>query len=244
MLTQGRQRWLGNLSIVLLDALIMRLLLPGGAVAIAWWAHTHQVGLLYLLQWHSGLATITAVILLDLIIYLQHRLFHSIPLLWRLHMVHHADRDIDVTTGLRFHPIEIILSMMIKAAAIIILGVPATAVILFEIILNGMAMFNHANLRLPARIDALLRKVVITPDVHRIHHSTIKEETNSNYGFNLCIWDRLFGTWREQPALGHARMHIGLTHLQQAPTHKLIFMLYLPFSQEIGDYPMSKRGNK
>ncbi len=165
------------------------------------------------------------------------------PLLWRLHLVHHADRDIDVTTGLRFHPIEILLSMAIKLSAVVLLGAPVLAVIIFEVVLNGMAMFNHANVRLPAKLDAWLRLLVITPDVHRIHHSIIKQETNSNYGFNLSIWDRLFGTYRAQPRDGHDGMIIGLEHLQDAPTHRFMFMLRLPFGSHIGQYPIFKGNN-
>ena len=236
-LTQGRQRWPANLAIVVLNALLMRLLLPAGAVGVAVWAQGQQFGLFHVLHLApSALLLVAAVVLLDLIIYLQHRLFHRVPLLWRLHMVHHADRDIDVTTGLRFHPIEIMLSMLIKAGVILLLGIPATAVVIFEIVLNGMAMFNHANVRLPAALDAWLRYLVITPDLHRVHHSVIRAETNSNYGFNLSIWDRLFGSWRAAPALGHARVQIGLADLQQAPTHRLLFMLKLPFANQSGDY--------
>jgi len=240
----GRQRWPANLGIVALNGLIVRLLLPGGAVAIALWADAHHFGLLHLLGWTGGVAIIAAVILLDLAIYAQHVLFHAVPLLWRLHMVHHADRDIDVTTGLRFHPVEIILSMLIKMTVVALLGAPVLAVIVFEIVLNGMAMFNHANVRLPAGLDRLLRLLFITPDVHRIHHSIIRAETNSNYGFNLSVWDRLFGTFREQPQRGHEGMVIGLEHLQSAPTHQLGFMLRLPFDGNIGHYPILSREEK
>jgi len=237
----GRQRWPANLGIVALNGLIVRLLLPGGAVAIALWAESHGFGLLHQMEFSGSIKIVVAVILLDLAIYAQHVLFHAIPLLWRLHMVHHADRDIDVTTGLRFHPVEILLSMLIKMVVVALLGAPVLAVIIFEIVLNGMAMFNHANYRLPARFDQLLRLLVITPDVHRVHHSIIRAETNSNFGFNLSTWDRLFGTWCAQPELGHTDMIIGLEHLQSAPTHKLGFMLRLPFGDETGQYPMLKR---
>ncbi len=237
----GRARWPANLGIILIDALMMRLLLPGGAIAAALWANTHAVGLFNWLAWPEGLSVIAAVILLDLVIYGQHVLFHSIPVLWQMHMVHHADRDIDVTTGLRFHPLEIILSMLIKISVVVLLGAPVLAVVIFEIVLNGMAMFNHANVRLPRHIDSLLRLLLITPDVHRIHHSIIKAETNSNYGFNLSLWDRLFGTYRAQPARGHADMIIGLEHLQAAPTHQLGFMLRLPFDGDIGQYPIFRK---
>ncbi|MDQ6982365.1 MAG: sterol desaturase family protein [Mariprofundus sp.] len=239
-LSIGRARWSANLSIVIMDVLIVRLLLPGGAIAAALWADTHGLGLFNWLTWLNSVEIIAAVILLDLVIYGQHVLFHAVPLLWRLHMVHHADRDIDVTTGLRFHPIEIILSMLIKMIVVVLLGAPALAVFIFEIVLNGMAMFNHSNVRLPKNLDYLLRLLIITPDVHRVHHSVIKAETNSNFGFYLSIWDRLFSTYRAQPKLGHTDMTIGLEHLQSAPTYKLGFMLRLPFSGEIGQYPMFK----
>jgi len=241
----GRRRWLANLTMVAINGLIVRLLLPGGAVAAAIWADMHAFGLFNQIAWPGAIEVIAAVILLDLVIYGQHVLFHAVPVLWRVHMVHHADRDIDVSTGLRFHPVEIILSMLIKMAVVTLLGAPVLAVVIFEIVLNGMAMFNHANVHLPARLDQILRLLVITPDVHRIHHSIIRTETNSNFGFNLSVWDRLFGTWQAQPRLGHTDMVIGLEHLQSAPTHTLGFMLRLPFGGDIGQYPMfRKRRNR
>jgi len=239
-LSLGRARWPANLGIVVMNALLVRVLLPGGAIAAALWAGARDFGLFNWLNWSGSVEIIAAVILLDLIIYGQHVLFHAIPVLWRLHMVHHADRDIDVTTGLRFHPIEIILSMLIKITVVALLGAPVLAVIIFEIVLNGMAMFNHANVRLPEKVDKLLRMLVITPDVHRVHHSVLKPETNSNYGFNLSVWDRLFGTYRAQPESGHTNMTIGLEHLQSAPTHRLAFMLRLPFNGDVGQYPIFK----
>ena len=240
----GRKRWPANLAIVAINAAMVRILIPGGAVAISIWAGENGFGLLNQMDWPGNIEWVAAIILLDLAIYAQHVLFHAVPFLWRLHMVHHADRDIDVTTGLRFHPVEILLSMLIKMAVVALLGAPVLAVVVFEVVLNGMAMFNHANVRLPARLDQLLRLLVITPDVHRIHHSIIRSETNSNFGFNLSFWDRLFGTWREQPKLGHTEMVIGLEHLQPAPTHNIGFMLRLPFGSEIGQYPMLKSKGK
>lgn len=236
----GRKRWPANLAIVVLNALIVRLLLPGGAVATAIWAEAHHFGVLHQIAWPAAFEMLLTLILLDLIIYGQHLLFHTLPLLWRLHMVHHADRDIDVTTGLRFHPLEILLSMLIKVAVVALFGAPALAVVLFEVVLNGMAMFNHANLRLPGTIEGVLRLLVITPDLHRVHHSVIRTETNSNFGFNLSIWDRIFGTFTAQPRYGHDGMTIGLEHLQSAPTHQLRFMLRLPFSDQVGQYTMRK----
>jgi sterol desaturase/sphingolipid hydroxylase (fatty acid hydroxylase superfamily) len=155
-------------------------------------------------------------------------------------MVHHADLDIDVTTGLRFHPLEIIFSMAIKIGAVVLLGAPALAVLIFALVLNGMAMFNHSNIRLPKAVDAIIRTLFVTPDMHRVHHSVIKQETNSNYGFNLSIWDRLFGTYIAQPKKGHQGMTIGLTQFLDQPAHQLIWMLRLPFRGDMGEYPMMK----
>ena len=237
-LSQGRKRWPANLAIVVIDSIVARLLLPAGATGAALWAAEQQFGLLHWIDLPEQVAIVVAVILLDLIVYAQHLLFHALPILWRVHMVHHADRDIDVTTGLRFHPVEILISMLIKIACVVLLGAPVLAVIVFEVLLNGMAMFNHANVKLPARLDALLRLLLVTPDVHRIHHSIIRKETNSNYGFNLSVWDRLFGTYRAEPVQGHLDMTIGLEHLQQAATHSLGFMLRLPFRNLLGQYPI------
>lgn len=229
-LTQSKaRRWLNNLALVGLDSLIVRLLLPLSVAGIAFWAEENHFGLFNNIEVNSVLAISLSIIILDLIIYWQHRLFHRVPLLWRLHQVHHADRDIDVTTGLRFHPLEILLSILIKLTAVLLIGAPAAAVLLFEVILNGMAMFNHGNIRLPRAVDSALRLVVVTPDMHRVHHSVLKHETNSNYGFNISLWDRLFGSYHAQPDMGHERMVIGLAQLQSQPTHSLLWMLRLPF---------------
>jgi sterol desaturase/sphingolipid hydroxylase (fatty acid hydroxylase superfamily) len=172
-----------------------------------------------------------AVLLLDLAIYLQHVMFHAVPALWRVHRMHHSDTDLDVTTGLRFHPVEIVLSMLIKFAAIAALGAPAVAVLLFEVLLNATSMFNHANLRLPERVDAALRQVLVTPDMHRVHHSVIERETNSNFGFNLALWDRLFGTYRAQPEAGHEGMTIGVEQFRDPAEARLDRMLTQPFRE-------------
>jgi len=234
-------RWCSNLGIVLLNSLLVRLLVPLGAVGVAAWAHGTQFGLLNLMPLPGWLTIITAIVLLDLAIYGQHVVFHAVPLLWRLHMVHHADRDIDVSTGLRFHPLEILLSMGIKMGLVALIGAPVWGVILFEVILNGMAMFNHSNVRLPGWIDSWLRRLIVTPDMHRVHHSVLPEETNSNYGFNLSLWDRLFATYRAQPAAGHTGMTIGLEQFQRAPTGRLTWMLGLPFTGQVGQYPRLRR---
>jgi len=232
LLRLGSRRWPANLGIVALDALILRLLLPAGAVGVALWAEQARFGLLHWLGFSGAPSVLLAVVLLDLLIYAQHVLFHAVPLLWRLHRVHHADQEIDVSTGLRFHPVEILLSMLIKMAAVALLGVPAAAVLLFEMLLNGMAMFNHSNVRLPLRLDELLRRLVVTPDMHRVHHSVLLHEMNSNYGFNLSLWDRLFGSYVAQPERGHDGMRIGLNEFQSERADSLKDLLLLPFARK------------
>jgi len=232
-LCYGKKRWFANLGIVILNSFVARLLLPMGAVGAALWAETHEIGLLPLVHLSDALIIFIAIVLLDFIIYAQHVMFHRIPILWRLHQVHHADRDIDVTTGLRFHPIEIVISMLIKITAVVALGVPVLAVIIFEIILNAMAMFNHSNVRFPKVLDSMVRLLLVTPDMHRVHHSIIVKETNSNYGFNLSLWDRIFGTYRAQPEKGHDDVIIGLPEYQDKPTHQLGWMLKLPFAKKV-----------
>lgn len=189
-------------------------------------------------------AILLAVLLLDLAIYLQHVMFHAIPMFWRLHMVHHADLDFDVTTGVRFHTIEIILSMCIKMALVMLLGPPAVAVVIFEVALNGTSLFNHGNVRLPINLDRYLRLFVVTPDMHRVHHSVVAHETNSNFGFNLPWWDRIFGTYRDQPAAGHDDMTIGLTQYRDTKVTRLHWMLILPFVGKVGSYAINRRPNR
>jgi sterol desaturase/sphingolipid hydroxylase (fatty acid hydroxylase superfamily) len=222
------QRWPRNLALIALNALLVRLAAPGAAVAVALASETHGWGLLNLLVLPAWGQLALALALLDLAIYLQHRLFHAVPVLLRLHRVHHADPDYDVTTGLRFHPMEIGLSLGIKCAAIAALGAPVLAVLIFEVVLNSAAMFNHANGHLPAAVDRWLRWLIVTPDMHRVHHSVVLRETNSNFGFNLPWWDHLFGTYRAQPAAGHAGMRIGVAGLQGADELKLARLLTQP----------------
>ncbi len=199
-------------------------------------------GLLNHFQVPWVLAVPLAVIAMDFIIWLQHVMVHAVPVLWRLHRVHHADPDYDVTTGARFHPIEIILSMLIKFATIVVLGAPVVAVVIFEVMLNATAMFNHGNIRLPAVLDRWVRWVVVTPDMHRVHHSVEDDETNSNFGFNLTWWDRLFGTYRDQPRAGHAGMTIGIRdYSDPRDVARLDGMLLLPFRGEITDYAINRR---
>jgi sterol desaturase/sphingolipid hydroxylase (fatty acid hydroxylase superfamily) len=235
-------RWLNNLGIVVLNTIILRVLFPAAAVGVAAFVSEQGWGLLNYYQLPVVVAIVLSVVAMDFIIYLQHVMVHAIPALWRLHRVHHADLDYDVTTGARFHPIEIILSMLIKFATIVVLGPPVVAVIIFEVILNAMAMFNHGNIRLPKRIDRVIRWLVVTPDMHRVHHSVEDNEANSNYGFNLSIWDRLFGTYIDQPRRGHLGMSIGI-HKYRDPREvdQLPGMLMLPFKGKITGYAINRR---
>lgn len=203
-------RWTNNLALVALDTAILRLAFPVLAVGLATMAETLGWGLFNRLDLPLWLAVLASILILDLAIYLQHVLFHAVPGLWRLHRMHHADLDFDATTGLRFHPVEILLSMLIKLAVVGAIGAPAVAVLAFEVILNATALFNHANIALPRGVDRLLRLVLVTPDMHRVHHSSDPRETNSNYGFSLPWWDRAFGTYIAQPAKGHQGMEIGI----------------------------------
>ncbi|WP_198284685.1 sterol desaturase family protein [Beggiatoa alba] len=226
--TSKTTRWLNNIALTFLNTLLLRLIFPLTAVSLALQLETHNIGLLPRLFLPDWLTIILTIILLDLAIYWQHRLFHQIPLCWRLHRMHHADTDIDVTTGARFHPLEIILSMLIKFLIILIMGIPAVAVLLFEIILNGMAMFNHSNIKLPQRWDNRLRQLFVTPDMHRVHHSVLETEMNSNFGFNLAIWDRIFNSYQAQPTAGHEEMLIGLDKFREAKYLTLPYLLWLP----------------
>jgi len=224
-------RWLNNLGLFALNSLLLRLLFPAAAVGIAFAVAERGWGLFNLLALPFWLEVVAAVLLLDLAIYLQHLLMHQIPLLWRLHRVHHADLDIDLTTGSRFHTIEIIASMLIKGLVILLLGPALIAVLVFEVLLNGMAIFNHANVSLPASVERAVRYLFVTPDMHRVHHSVVKSETNSNYGFNLSIWDRVFGTYIDQPDKGHDNMTIGLVEFRDPrQVERLPGMLALPFA--------------
>jgi len=226
------QRWLNNIGIAALDTLIVRVLFPTAAVGFAIAINERQWGLMNWLPLTDWFAVLLTIILLDMLIYWQHVIFHHVPVLWRLHKVHHTDLDIDVTTGFRFHPVEIVLSMLIKCIAILLLGAPALGVLLFEVILSTAAMFNHSNLRLPLMLDRWLRKVIVTPDMHRVHHSTINQETNSNFGFSLAIWDRLFGSYCAQPQFGHNEMKIGLDEYRQPDRLHLPRLLLLPFESK------------
>ncbi|MCF6254767.1 MAG: sterol desaturase family protein [Gammaproteobacteria bacterium] len=235
-------RWANNLGLVFLNSAILRLIFPMAAVGVAAFAAEQGWGLLNYFQLPFAFSVLLAIVVLDFIIYLQHVLVHAVPALWRLHRVHHADLDYDVTTGARFHTLEIILSMLIKFATILVLGPPVVAVIIFEVVLNAMAMFNHSNVSLPSRLDRIVRLFVVTPDMHRVHHSVEDNEANSNFGFNLSIWDRLFGTYIAQPREGHDNMTIGI-HGYRDPkqVNQLPGMLTLPFVGKITGYAINRR---
>ena len=226
------KRWPVNIGLMISGALLVRLTIGAVAYKVAVFAETNGYGLLNLFELNTFVAGLLAIILLDLIIYGQHVLSHKLPLLWKLHQVHHADLVYDTTTGIRFHPLEIFFSMLVKGIAVLILGADPMAVIIFEMILNSCAVFNHGNVSLPAAIDRQVRKLLVTPDMHRVHHSVYHNETDSNYGFSISIWDRLFGTYNEQPRDGHTNMKIGLQYSRQAADTKFLSLMMLPFKKQ------------
>ncbi|MGE0876597.1 MAG: sterol desaturase family protein [Burkholderiales bacterium] len=234
-------RWPHNLGLLLVDAALLRVVAPGAAIAVAVAGEAGGWGLLPALGAPAWIAVPLAVILLDLAVWFQHVTFHAVPLLWRLHRVHHTDTEYDLTTGTRFHPIEILISTAVKCAVVAALGAPAVAVFVFEVLLNATAVFNHANVRMPQRLDAWLRLFVVTPDMHRVHHSIAYNETNSNFGFNMPWWDRLFGTYRAQPAAGHERMTIGVDAFRDPRELRLDRLLGQPFRDTPGGYAINRR---
>ncbi len=235
-------RWINNLGIVVLNTMLLRVLFPVAAVGLAVVAAERGWGLLNNVSLSVPLEIVLAILALDFAIYLQHIMFHAVPALWRLHRMHHADLDFDVTTGARFHPIEILLSMLIKLAVVAALGPAAVAVVIFEVLLNATAMFNHSNIRVPLLLDRLLRLLVVTPDMHRVHHSVLDHETNSNFGFNMPWWDRLFGTYQDQPDAGHEHMAIGIRDLREEKfVDRLPGMLALPFRGKVTGYAINRR---
>ncbi|MCK4866966.1 MAG: sterol desaturase family protein [Alphaproteobacteria bacterium] len=238
------QRWPSNLGIVFLNSALVKLVFPFAAVALAAAGEAKGWGLLNTVALPFWLKVVVAVVLLDFAIYLQHVLVHAVPALWRLHRMHHADLDFDVTTGARFHPVEILLSMGIKFMVVSALGAPALAVLVFEVVLNATAMFNHGNVRLPGGLDRVLRLFVVTPDMHRVHHSIVVRETNSNFGFNLPWWDRLFGTYRAQPAAGHEGMTIGIEQFRDGRELWLDRMLVQPVRGPASGYPLGHEDDK
>ena len=232
-LVAGRKpRWPSNLGVLVVDSLLVRMLIPTAAVGAALFAAGRGYGLFNLAGLRLSIALFLGFLALDLVVYLQHVVFHKAPLLWRLHRMHHADLDIDFTTGVRFHPFEILISLAIKIAVVIVLGIPAVAVVLFEVMLNATSMFNHANVAMPAWLDGVLRLIVVTPDMHRVHHSVVRQETDSNFGFNLPWWDWLFGTYRPEPAAGHDGITIGLPIFRNPRELRLDRLLTQPFRND------------
>lgn len=227
--TPRRRRWFANLGLIVIDVSILRLLLPAAMVGASLFAAERGWGLFNEVAAPLWLTTVLVIVLLDLGVWAQHLAMHKIGPLWRLHRVHHTDTDIDVTTGVRFHPFEILLSTAYKAMLVIVLGAPAMAVIMFEIILNASALFTHGNVRLPLVVDRILRRIIVTPDMHRVHHSTVRAETDSNYGFNLALWDHLFGTYRPRPGAGHGGIAIGLPVFRSPVEQRLGALLRQPF---------------
>jgi sterol desaturase/sphingolipid hydroxylase (fatty acid hydroxylase superfamily) len=239
--TSKGSRWFTNISVVVLDSMIIRFLFAAGAVGMAMLVAERNWGILNQLNWSMWMEIVVAVIVLDFVLYLQHVVFHAVPLFWRFHMMHHADLDCDVTTGLRFHPVEVALSMGIKLGAVVLLGPAPVAMLAFEVILNATSMFNHSNIWMPVGIDRVLRWIIVTPDMHRIHHSVLPRETNSNFGFSLPWWDRLLGTYREDPLRDQTIMSLGLE--QYRDPRRLTFggILALPFIGTPGPYPLTRR---
>ncbi len=223
------RRWFTNLSMILLASILMRIVFPAAAVGAALWAQAEGFGLLRIAGLDGFAGGAIAFFVLDFAIWVEHLASHKIPLLWRIHRMHHADSGFDVTTGLRFHPLEIVLSMVWKAAVVVAIGAPVLSVLIFEIVLNGSSMFNHSNIRLGSRVDSWLRRVVVTPDMHRVHHSSDPAETDSNYGFNFAFWDRLLSTYNARPARGHQAMEIGLRDYRHGEAARLGWSLALPF---------------
>lgn len=235
------RRWPGNLGLTVLNAFMTRLVAPAGAVGFALLAEARGWGLFRRLDGPEWLEILVAVVLLDLTIYLQHRVFHQVPTLWRLHRTHHADVDVDVTTGIRFHPVEILMSLGVKFIVIVGLGFPAVSVLVFEILLNATALFNHSNVRIPPSWERGLRWLVVTPDMHRVHHSIVPRETNSNFGFNLPWWDRLFDTYRPDPAAGHDAMTLGLAVFRNPQEQRLDRLLTQPFREDERPPPLEEK---
>ena len=226
-------RWSSNLGIVVLNTISLRLVFPAAAIGVSAYAMSRGWGLFNILLLPNWIEAVLSILALDLLIYWQHVVFHRVPLLWRVHRVYHTDLDFDVTTGVRFHPVEILLSMIIKMLAVVILGAGAVAVLIFELVLNASSMFNHGNVHLPLRADKALRLILVTPDMHRVHHSTLMEETNSNFGFNLPWWDYIFDTYRSQPRAGHDGMTLGLCEFRDLRKQSIWDLVVLPFVRNV-----------
>lgn len=227
------QRWTANIGLSMLNSLATRVLLPIAGVGSALWAQENGWGLFNRLDWSNWAELLLFLLLFDFTIYWQHRLFHAVPLLWRFHRVHHTDEDYDLTTGSRFHPVSILISAVLKIGLVILLGASAMAILTAEVLLNLTSMFNHSNIRLPERVDALVRKLIVTPDMHRVHHSRSHLEHNRNFGFNFSFWDRLFGSYLQAPAQAHESMAIGISGFQGTATHQIAPLLLQPLSNGI-----------
>ncbi len=238
-ITRPRQ-WLTNITIVIIDNLTLKLLFPLLAVGVAKYADENSIGLFNLIEVNYMISVILSLFMLDFLIYGQHLVMHKMPQFWRLHRMHHTEIGLDVTSAVRFHPIEIIISMLIKMAFVLIIGIPIVAVILFEVVLNGLALFNHSNIKVPTPLESILRKFIITPEIHWIHHSNFEDETNSNYGFNLCIWDKLFGTYIDKPKVGYKNMEQGLVEFGLDKPLGLSELIISPFKK----YPLTDDKNK
>lgn len=234
-------RWPHNLGLLVVNSIVLRLLAPGVAIAVAFVGEARGWGLLNTYSMPSWIAVLASVALLDLVVYFQHVMFHAVPALWRLHRVHHADLEFDVTTGIRFHPFEILISTAIKCAAVAAIGAPAVAVLFFEVLLNASAMFNHANASVSPPLEPWLRRLIVTPDMHRVHHSVMYEESSSNFGFNLPWWDRIFGTYCAQPKAGHEAMTIGVDAFRTSDELRIDRLLLQPFRETPGQYPINRR---
>ena len=235
------KRWPHNIALLVIDVAFLRIAAPGAAIAVAIAGESNGWGMLNAVSLSPGLANVIAVVLLDMAIYFQHVTFHAVPALWRLHRVHHTDQDFDVTTGTRFHPLEILISTGFKCAAVAAIGAPAFAVLVFEIVLNATAAFNHSNVRMPVALDRVLRWLVVTPDMHRVHHSALHNESSSNFGFSAPWWDRMFGTYLAQPSKGHAAMTIGVDAFRTPEDLRVDRLLLQPLRDTPGGYPINRR---
>jgi sterol desaturase/sphingolipid hydroxylase (fatty acid hydroxylase superfamily) len=229
-------RWPGNLGLMLINTIVIRILFPGSALLAARWSAYHEFGLFHWVEVPFLFSFVFTLIFLDMIVYYQHRAFHAFPWLWKMHRVHHADLEVDVTTGIRFHALEMVISMLLKSAAIILLGAPLAGVFLFEVLLNATSLFSHSNLGIPLGLDRFLRFTLVTPDMHRIHHSALPKETNSNFGFNLVWWDRLLGTYRTEPEKGQEKLRIGLDVFDEPKYLRLDRLLLQPFLDGKGNF--------
>jgi len=244
LLNLRRFRWFSNFGLVIISSILIRFIVPTAAVGVALHAETNQLGFLNYFEMPYLAHLVIAFILMDLSIYFQHVMFHALPMFWRFHRVHHSDLDCDVTTGLRFHPGEILISIVFKFVVIISIGAPVLAVVIFEIILNAASMFTHSNIKIPLALERVTRWFFVTPDMHRTHHSVFQNETNSNFGFFISIWDRIFGTYTQTPKDGHKNMQIGLSNFREAKWQNLRWLVYLPFVTKIKGYAINKRDDK